>query len=261
MRRALGLLLVPALLAGCATALPPAPASVQSLLRPHDTLYRPVGAGPFPAVVLLHACLGVRAKDIRWAEALRDEGYVALVVDSMTGRGLTTLEARSGVCQGMSLWGGTRAADVAASLAYLRTRPEVDPARLAVIGFSHGAWAALDFLSAASDDDVRGLRGVVGFYPYCGIASRARWRGWQANVPTLFLLAKADKMVSATQCQDLAAKASAKGRPVSLTVYPDVGHSFDWRPSPATEDARRKVSAFLAEHLGMSHSRQAGVPR
>ena len=261
MRRALALVSVLSLLAGCATALPPAPSAVQSLLRPHDAFYRPDGAGPFPAVVVLHACLGVRAKDIRWAEALRDQGYLALVVDSMTGRGLTTVEARSGVCQGMALWGGTRAADVAASLAYLRTRPDVDPARLAVIGFSHGAWAALDFLSSASDDDLRGLRGVIGFYPYCGVASRARWRGWQANVPTLLLLAKADRMVSAAQCEHLAAKATAKGRPVSITVYPDAGHSFDWRSSPATEDARRQVTAFLAQQLRAPQPQHAGVAR
>jgi dienelactone hydrolase len=261
MRRALGFGLLLALAAGCVTAAAPSPATLQSLLRPHDTLYRPEGMGPFPAVVVLHGCLGVRAKDIRWAEALRGQGYLALVVDSLTGRGLTTADERRGVCQGMTLWGGTRAADVAASLAYLRSRPDVDAGRLAVIGFSHGAWAALDFLSGASDDDVRGLRGVVGFYPYCGIASRARWRGWQADVPTLLLLAEADRMVSAAQCESLAARATANGRPVSLTVYPEVGHVFDWRPSPATEDARNRVSAFLAAHLGAPPPRHAEVPR
>ncbi len=251
MRRALGLLLLGALLAGCVTA-GPVPATLQPLLRPHDTVYRPDGAGPFPAVVLLHGCLGVRSKDARWAEALRDQGYVALVVDSMTGRGLTTIDQRRGVCQGMTLWGGTRAADVAASLAYLRTLPYVDGARLGVIGFSHGAWAALDFLAGASDDDVRGLHAVVGFYPYCGMASRARWRGWHVDVPALLLLAADDRMVSTSQCESLAERASAGGRSVSLTVYPHVGHSFDWRPSPATDDAHRKVAAFLAAHLAGS---------
>jgi len=251
MRRALGLLLLGALLAGCVTA-GPVPATLQPLLRPHDTVYRPDGAGPFPAVVLLHGCLGVRSKDARWAEALRDQGYVALVVDSMTGRGLTTIDQRRGVCQGMTLWGGTRAADVAASLAYLRTLPYVDGARLGVIGFSHGAWAALDFLAGASDDDVRGLHAVVGFYPYCGMASRARWRGWHVDVPALLLLAADDRMVSTSQCESLAERALASGRSVSLTVYPHVGHSFDWRASPATDDAQRKVAAFLGAHLAGS---------
>jgi dienelactone hydrolase len=248
MRRALGLALLVALAAGCVTGGPPPNAA--AVLRPHDTIYRPEGAGPFPAVLLLHGCLGVRAKDTRWAEELRELGYVALVVDSMTGRGLTTLDQRRGVCQGMALWGGTRAADVATSLAYLRTLPYVDAARLGVVGFSHGAWAALDFLAVASDDDVRGLRGVVGFYPYCGVASRARWWGWHVDVPTLLLLAAEDKIVSSDQCRSLAEREASSGRPIALTVYPEVGHAFDWRASPATEDAHRKVAAFLAERLG-----------
>ena len=248
MRRALGLVLLVALVAGCVTAAAPL-AEIQPLLREHDAVYRPDGPGPFPAVAILHGCLGVRTKDGRWAEALRDAGYVAVVVDSMTGRGLTTLDQRRSVCQGMALWGGTRAADVGATLAYLRMLPFVDATRLAVVGFSHGAWAALDFLAGASADDVQGLHAVIGFYPYCGIASRARWLGWQVDVPTLLLLAGGDRMVSPEQCRGLAARVTADGRPVTLTVYPDAGHSFDWRPSPATEDAHRQVFTFLARHL------------
>jgi dienelactone hydrolase len=254
MRRWLGLLFLLALLPGCVGRAAPESAVLQPLLRPYDAILRPRGVGPFPAVVLLHGCLGVRSKDTRWAETLREQGYVALIVDSMTGRRLTTLDQRRGVCQGMQLWGGTRAADVAASLAYLRTLPDVDPTQLGVMGFSHGAWAALDFLAGASDEDVRGLHAVIGFYPYCGVASRARWLGWQVDVPTLLLLAADDHMVSPSQCRSLAARASARGRPVSLTIYPDVGHVFDWRPSPATEDAHRQVAAFLAAHLAPRRS-------
>ena len=261
MRRALGLVLLLALLAGCVTGGSPAPATLQPMLRPYDVVYRPDGTGPFPAVVVLHGCLGVRSKDTRWAETLRAQGYVALVVDSMTGRGLTTLDERRGVCQGMRLWGTTRAGDVAASLAYLRTLPYVDATRLGVMGFSHGAWAALDFLAGASDDDVRGLHAVVGFYPYCGVASRARWRAWRVDVPALLLLAAEDRMVSTSQCESLAERASSSGRSVLLTVYPDVGHSFDWRSSPATEDAHRKVAAFLGEHLAAARARQAEALR
>jgi dienelactone hydrolase len=248
-RRALGAVVLIALAAGCVASLPPADATLQPMLRPHDALYRPDGAGPFPAVVVLHGCLGVRSKDTRWAERLRDQGYVALVVDSLTGRGLTTVEQRRGVCTGWTLWGGTRAADVRASLAHLRTLPYVDGVRLGVIGFSHGAWAALDLLSTASEDDVRGLRAVVAFYPYCGMASRARWLGFRVDVPTLLLLGEADRVISTEQCVGLVRREASGGRPVAITVYPDVGHSFDWRSSPATEDARRRVGAFLGEAL------------
>ena len=34
------------------------------------TVYRPKGTGPFPGVVLLHVCSGIRAYDSKWAEWL-----------------------------------------------------------------------------------------------------------------------------------------------------------------------------------------------
>jgi dienelactone hydrolase len=250
--RTLALVLFVALAAGCASG--PALTDASRQLRPHDALYRPDGAGPFPAVVVLHGCLGVRAKDTRWAESIRDAGYVSLVVDSMTGRGITTLQQRQSVCQGAALWGGARAKDVAASLAYLRTLPFVDGSRLAVVGFSHGGWAAFDFLSTAQPEDVHGLRGLIAFYPYCGVASKARWVGWQVNVPTLVLLAERDRMISTPRCRKIAEREAAGGRPVSVIVYPDVGHAFDWRQSPATDDARKQVAAFLATNLQVRHA-------
>ena len=257
MRRALGVALLLALIGGCVASRPPAATVVHPVLWPREALFRPGGPGPFPGVIVLSGCMGVRSKDTRWAERLRDSGYVTLVPDSFTGRGLTTLEQRRDVCRGLTLWGGTRAADVGASLAYLRTLPEVDGSRLAVVGFSHGAWAALDLLALASEDELSGLRAVVGFYPYCGMASRARWFGWRVDVPMLLLLAGEDRMVSAPQCQSLAERAAADGRRVAFTVYPDVGHAFDWRSSPATEDAQLRVTAFLAEHLAAAPPRSA----
>ena len=58
-------------------------------------LYRPDGPGPFPAVVMLHGCGGLMTRSGKiaanarfWAEYLRDHGYVALLVDSFTARGI-----------------------------------------------------------------------------------------------------------------------------------------------------------------------------
>jgi dienelactone hydrolase len=230
-------------LTGCAGSMPSD--DLQGVLRPHDALYRPQREGKSPAVVLLHGCYGVRGKEGRWAARLRDEGYVALVVDSMTGRGLTTRESLRSVCSGLHLWGSTRAPDVAASLAHLRTLPFVDADRIAVIGWSHGAWTVLDFLATASPADVRGLRAVVAFYPYCGLASRARWSGLGGGVPVLMLLAGQDAIVSPGACLGVAEAESRKGHPVTTKLYAEAGHAFDWRESAATQDARERVREFL----------------
>ena len=249
MRAARLLIIMLPFVAGCAGL--PAPDDLQSLLRPHDSVYRPEGEGPFPTVILLHGCAGVRRKDTMWAEAFRQQGYVALVVDSLSGRGLMTWEERRRICLGLDLWGSTRAGDLLATLAHVRALPFVDAERIAVVGWSHGAWAALDFLASASPEMVRGLRGVVAFYPYCGIASRARWRGFGVDVPVLMLLAEADSIVSTDSCVSLAESEVKRGHPVAAKVYPEVGHVFDWRESAATLDARERVRAFLAERLGI----------
>lgn len=232
---------------GCAGL--PTPEALQPILRPHDAMYRPLGDGPFPAVILLHACAGVRSKDTRWAEAFREQGYVALVVDSLSGRGLTSRVDRRKVCMGLDLWGSTRAGDLLASLEYVRALPFVDATRIAVVGWSHGAWAALDFLASAPREAVAGVRAVVAFYPYCGIASRAHWRGLRVDVPLLMLLAESDATISTAECLQLVQDEAIRGHTVTTMVYPEVGHVFDWRETAATRDARERVRTFLADRL------------
>jgi len=199
----------------------------------------------------------VRSKDTRWAQAFREQGYVALVVDSLSGRGLTSRVDRRKVCLGLDLWGSTRAGDLLASLEYVRALPFVDGTRIAVVGWSHGAWAALDFLATARPEAVTGVRAVVAFYPYCGIASRARWGGLRVGVPLLMLLAAGDTTISTGECLQLAEDEAERGHPVTTKVYPEVGHVFDWRETEATLDARERVRAFLADRLkGGSASRR-----
>src|SRR2546428_838236 len=90
MTRQLGwLVLAVVALTGCAqarvtflNATPSAPLAI-----PAET-YKPGGSGPFPAVVLLHGCEGVSENSRRWAQWLTEQGYVAVVVDSWTPRGL-----------------------------------------------------------------------------------------------------------------------------------------------------------------------------
>jgi len=51
-------------------------------------LFVPMGAGPFPALVVLHGCNGVGRHERLWAQQLTAWGYVAIVVDSLRPRGI-----------------------------------------------------------------------------------------------------------------------------------------------------------------------------
>ena len=96
---------------------------LQGLLR------RPEGAGPFPAVVLLHSCNGNWQRlDERWGRLIASWGYVTLTVDSFGPRGLKNTCSSSGAPADLVF-------DAYRALNFLVQQPTVDPARVAAIGF------------------------------------------------------------------------------------------------------------------------------
>ena len=92
---ATALAVVTPLLASESVNFPSALRQAGSAVQLSGYLYRPDGPGPFPAVVMLHGCSGLMTRSGKiaanarfWAEHLRDHGYVALLVDSFTARGI-----------------------------------------------------------------------------------------------------------------------------------------------------------------------------
>lgn len=245
------------------------PAAISATLRPHDVIERPPGDGPFPAAVLVHGCAGLRGHNREWAAFLRDRGFLVVAVDSYAGRGLGWEE----VCAGRALLGHERAGDVLVSLDDVRRMPDVDPERIAVVGWSHGAWAVMDLLAldppsalptnlaSVPADPFAGLQRVVLFYPYCGLGARSPG-AWSLHVPTLFLLSGADRVVDTGECVGVAGDLADRGRPVELHVYEGQPHGFDATDPPdglpsfydatTAADARARVDAFLAPLLDPS---------
>jgi len=232
----------------------PAPATLGA------ELVTPSGAGPFPTVILLHGCGGPSANVKDWAVWLQHEGYAAMDLDSFGGRGLRRL------CGDPApLTGRMRAPDVFAAARYLKTQPQIDAARMAAIGFSHGGstvlWAAATETQYADVD----LRAFIMFYPGC-----AGWKKLPGTTPVLMLLGGRDDWTPAGPCESLAHAATREGRSVTAVVYPEAFHAFDavavrgrvyvpearggkgatleYNPR-AHEDAEKQVRAFLAENL------------
>src|SRR5437773_6177947 len=61
-------------------------------------IFKPDGAGPFPAIVLLHQCAGLLARSknpnlsmLDWAKETVARGYVAFLLDSLSQRRASTL--------------------------------------------------------------------------------------------------------------------------------------------------------------------------
>jgi dienelactone hydrolase len=99
------------------------------------TLVLPKGAGPHPAVVFLHGS----GAEGRWASRflarrLARDGVAALIWDKRGVGGSTGWWPEAGF--------EDLAADGAAAVAFLRTRPEIDPERVGIHGHSQGGTIA-----------------------------------------------------------------------------------------------------------------------
>jgi len=61
-------------------------------LAPYVKLTKPDGEGPFPAIVLLHGCGGMKSSyPHNWDKRLAEWGYVSLQVDSLSPRGMSSI--------------------------------------------------------------------------------------------------------------------------------------------------------------------------
>ncbi|MBI5331164.1 MAG: dienelactone hydrolase family protein [Betaproteobacteria bacterium] len=187
------------------------------------TLVTPEGPGPFPAVVLLHGCSGVRPNAYQWADLLKAHGYASLILDSFGPRRvgeICTKFSRVSVSQ--------RVLDAYSALRFLGARRDIDPTRIALMGFSHGGGAALD---AVESDWVRrmsdtGLRfqASIALYPSCQgrDASQPNYRA-----PVMILIGDRDDWTPASSCERLARGLDDDSARLELRVYPGAMHSFD----------------------------------
>jgi len=186
-------------------------------------LSRPKGAGPFPAVVLLHTCLGLPAERASIGARIATWGYVALFVDDFATR---DLKETCAVDFKPAL------PDAEGAFVYLASLPYVDPARIAAVGFSQGGDTALKIASRG----VAGFKAAAAFYPPC-----ANLDGAALTIPTLILVGAKDAVTPARDCAELA-KRQQPGM-VKLVVYPDAAHAFDL---PEFGAGRRVMGMLLA---------------
>ena len=194
-------------------------------------LTRPKGAGPFPAVALLHTCLGLPASRASLGERIASWGYVALFVDDFATRGLR---------ETCAVDFNEAMADAYGALAYLSRLPFVDGARIAAVGFSQGGDTALK-IAASRPETSSGAReprfkAAAAFYPPCANEADATF-----GIPTLILVGANDEVTPAADCARLA-KRQAPGA-VKLVVYPGAAHGFD---NPEFGPGRQVMGMLLA---------------
>ncbi len=231
-------------------------------------LFLPEGEGPFPVVIQLHGCGGKKNLQARWAAVAKSAGWAVIVVDSYGHRRIDRLEAYATVCTGLQLWGRERAGDLFAMMEWARSQSWADASRIAIAGWSHGGWTALDAMSmmpgkqiatATRLDDLpqEPLAGLVGafiIYPYQWIGALAPSRGLRVDVDVHAIVGTADSVVGGKYVAGVLGRMAKPGAPINVTVFEGATHAFDeiealdWRTryDPVlTERAHRMYADFL----------------
>ena len=205
---------------------------------------KPDGAGPFPAVVLMHGCGGVQPGNTIWAHDLHDWGYVTIQVDSFSYRGVRDICSNT-----RKVPVSERTADAYTALQHLRSLPYVAKDRVAIMGWSHGGMVVLSALYERNRPAGGGFKTGVAMYPWCD------YRPFYA--PLLIVIGSADDWTPAERCETFR---GVEG--VELQVYEGAYHSFD-NPGPArtylghtvgydntaTVKAKKRVREFLGKNL------------
>jgi dienelactone hydrolase len=181
-----------------------------------------------PAVVLVHGAGGIDANTEPWAEEITSVGVAVFVMDSFSGRGL-----RHGVGdpEGRAGW-PSMIVDAYRTLEVLAQRPDINPERIAIMGFSRGGFVAL-YTSLQRFQRIHGPAGLrfaahLAFYPGCWITFIDDEK--VTPHPIRLFHGADDDWTPVEPCRTYVARRRA-GADVELIEYPGAPHGFDmpWR--------------------------------
>lgn len=193
---------------------------------------------PLAAVIIVPGSGGVGTHHIVQMRMLVESGFAVLVIDPFTARGISETISDQG-----RLPFSASAYDVLAATKFLRSRNDIDPGRIGVLGSSRGGTGALMAASKPLSEAVlgkgAGIASVIAGYPWCGAQFKS---GALADESRLLILqGDRDNWVSVQQCQAAAQAARLTGSDVSIHLFHNAYHAFD------REDlAPKQIDAYTA---------------
>jgi carboxymethylenebutenolidase len=189
--------------------------------------------GTGPGVLVLHAWWGLNDTIKNFCTRLAEAGFVAFAPDLYHGKIANTIPDAETLRDALDANYLQAKAEIAQAVAFLHERANRDARGLAVIGFSLGAYYALDLSNA----DAEPIRSVVVFYG-TGVEDFSN-----SNAAYLGHFAGNDPFEPQAAVENLEQALTRAGRPVTIYTYPDTGH---WFFEPDRADAYNKAAAELA---------------
>ncbi|MEP9359554.1 dienelactone hydrolase family protein [Sphingomonas sp. KR3-1] len=234
------------------------------------------GTGRKPAIVMEHGRGGayssladgvynadtLSSRHKMWGRLWARRGYVAIMVDDFgplgypQGFGRFTYNSRPAELDEVT----NRPLHAYGALKYLKTRSDVDPRRIGLMGWSNGGSLTLAAMANDKPEGIKaaGFQAGVAFYPGCGLKNRFDRTGYKPYNPVLLMIGTGDAEVSPTLCERLVSHSRSSKGDIEIVLYKDAEHSFDTPTksrqsvpanAAAKDDAIARTLSFFDEKL------------
>ncbi len=221
------------------------PATIAGVLRVAQ------GTGRLPLVIFVAGSGGFAPNTDVWDRQFEEMGISTFAMDSFAGRGIV-----STVVDQSQLGRLNMILDAYRSLAVLAAHPRVDPTRIAVMGWSRGAQAAL-YSSLRRFQKMWNPGGIdpaayIALYPPCNMTFTGDTD--VSEHPIMMFHGISDDYVPASACQGYLARLQQGSKNVKMITFPNTWHAFDFPNFPQTptiaQNAQTTLCALKEEPLG-----------
>jgi carboxymethylenebutenolidase len=211
----------------------------------HGILYSPQGAGPFPALVVIHEWWGLNDWVKEQASKLADEGYVTLAVDLYRGKVATTPDMAHEIMRGVPEDRAGR--DLRSAVGFLRAQSNVKKDRVGSIGWCMGGGYSLQTALEVPDLAVT----VINYGHLVTEPENLK----KIHAVILGIFGGKDQGITPDDVGKFEAAMKQLGKKIEVKIYPEAGHAFEnpnnkagYRADDAA-DAWKLTVSFLAANL------------
>lgn len=203
-----------------------------------------------PAVIMIHENKGLNDHIKNMANLLAQQGYVVLAADMFKGEVVTEQNDSRRLTQAVRSNPENAINNLQAAVEYVSSLPNVDPSRIASMGWCFGGGQSLQLALNSQDHP---LAATIIYYGSALVTdnsnlSKIKW-------PVLGVFGDQDSGIPVEKVNEFKATLDEVGVPNEIYIYKGVGHAFanpsgdNYAPTE-TQDAWEKTLAFLNKYLG-----------